>query len=572
MSRDECSTCPAGFFCTGGQAAPSGDCFPGYYCPAGTTKFDQYPCPAGTFNPSYGIVMEEQCIVCPQGHFCEKATADPEECAAGTFMSSGLIDPVIASEALLCFDDCGVHFGGEGDTGYVACVVACYADPQCTTGCFEEISTFDTCQLECVGNNTIGTAAAAASHCTPCTAGYRCLSSTIEPDPCPVGTYSDSSASECTTCAVGHYCEIQATSYAHMSQNLRCPGGQYCAAGLQSLDDAVDCSPGHYCPEATPLQINCPVGTFNPDNATESIESCRPCTAGYYCLEASTSVTGICSPGFYCPTDFESSEVTNGVAGLRIGSYGPQQEPCPGGTYRDTPGGRFLADCLVCPSGYLCNSDSSSAVECPRGFYCPSGSDAGIPCPLGSFGAHAMLEDIEDCTPCTGGFFCDALGAWSPKGPCDAGFVCYSGAYTSNPRDGETGEECPPGGFCPSGSALSTPCPAGTFNNVTGSSTEQDCKPCTPGFYCSNTRNPGPSGPCDEGYYCEGGAYESKQHVCPVGHYAPVASSAPIQCPRGTYQPAPGSNFISSRLLLIFSQDKAPVCHVMRVITAPTST
>ena len=538
-SVDECTACPEGSFCTGGKAAPSGACFPGYYCPEGTRKANQFPCAPGTFNPSYSIVREEQCFVCPQGHFCEKATFEPEACPAGTFMSSGLINAVSPAEALTCADNCGEFFLVRDSSEYLSCVSACYNNPSCVTGCFEDIPSFDTCRVACL-NNTEGSAAQMISQCTPCTAGYFCHSGEIDPRPCPAGFFSDTSAAECTPCLVGHFCNDSATSYSHMWSNLKCPGGMFCEAGLHSLDDADECLAGHYCPEATPRQINCPVGTFNPDTRAAGIESCRPCTAGYYCLEASSAVSGICAAGFYCPTEFQSTEVTNGVTNLTIGSYGPRQEPCPGGTYRDTPGGRVLADCLTCPSGYVCNSDSSSAVECPRGFYCPLGSADAVPCPLGSFGAQAMLTALEECTLCTGGFYCDALGAWSPTGPCDPGYVCYLGAYTSNPRDGVTGEECPPGGYCTSGSALSSPCPAGTFNNVTGSSTEQDCEQCTPGYYCSNTRNPGPSGPCDAGYYCEGGAYEPKQNVCPAGHFAPMASSAPVPCPRGTYQPAEG--------------------------------
>ena len=38
-----------------------------------------------------------------------------------------------------------------------------------------------------------------------------------------------------------------------------------------------------------------------------------------------------------------------------------------------------------------------------------------------------------------------------PRDQCDAGYLCYSGAVTSNPIDGVTGELCTRGSFCPIG-------------------------------------------------------------------------------------------------------------------------
>ena len=34
---------------------------------------------------------------------------------------------------------------------------------------------------------------------------------------------------------------------------------------------------------------------------------------------------------------------------------------------------------------------------------------------------------------------------------CDPGFVCYEGAFKSNPSDNVTGNACPIGGYCPAG-------------------------------------------------------------------------------------------------------------------------
>lgn len=45
------------------------------------------------------------------------------------------------------------------------------------------------------------------------------------------------------------------------------------------------CPKGHYCPEGTalPTQYPCPMGTFNPRQATHSPSDCMPCAAGHHC-------------------------------------------------------------------------------------------------------------------------------------------------------------------------------------------------------------------------------------------------------------------------------------------------
>ena len=78
------------------------------------------------------------------------------------------------------------------------------------------------------------------------------------------------------------------------------------------------------------------------------------------------------------------------------------------------------------------------------------------------------------------GYYCDGQGMASPRGPCDPGYICLSGAYTSTPTDGITGQICPAGGFCPEGSFVSLPCPAGTFSNTSGEISLSENFTCIP--------------------------------------------------------------------------------------------
>ena len=240
--------------------------------------------------------------------------------------------------------------------------------------------------------------------------------------------------------------------------------------------------------------------------------------------------SGACDPGFYCPTG-----IMNGQLNKTIGSYGPQQVPCPGGTYQLNHTSATISDCIICPAGHSCVDGSSSPTECSLGHFCPNGTTYPTPCPVGTIGPNAVMESQDDCIPCPGGRYCDSPGLVTPRGPCDPGYVCYEGAKNSAPTDGTTGEVCPAGGYCPTGSSQSQPCPPGTFSNTSGASNTFDCQQCTPGFYCVNSRSASPTGPCHAGYFCPGGARTPMQNVTQPGHFSDEGSAAQTPCNVGTW-------------------------------------
>lgn len=47
----------------------------------------------------------------------------------------------------------------------------------------------------------------------------------------------------------------------------------------------MECSKGYYCEEATPEEVACPTGTYNPDTTKGNITDCKPCDAGLVCTE-----------------------------------------------------------------------------------------------------------------------------------------------------------------------------------------------------------------------------------------------------------------------------------------------
>ncbi|EGD79005.1 hypothetical protein PTSG_01976 [Salpingoeca rosetta] len=553
-AASECSTCPERYYCDGGEGSPTDWCPSGYYCLAGTQAFFQHPCPAGTYQPEIGSYLESECFNCTVGHYCEEATTTPVACPAGTYMPYGSErNDTMGSEASRILS-CKIACRDPDDFVSLTtvaeleqCELACEQGSNCATHCGTVSAEYTTaCNHGCDSYDSaaayvqVGVSAGAASECITCPAGYSCSSATVDPVPCGRGFYSEAGSEACERCPAGYYCDEAAVSDTVLVTSKACNSSLYCTSGLSAHDDAVPCPRGHYCPQGTALPVTCPVGTYNPDLYGASLADCHPCDAGMYCVEASVNPTGACNKGYYCPTNITASEVLNGVSGLLIGSYGPKQEPCPAGTYRNATGGQDLSSCATCPEASYCPIASAVPITCPRGFYCPLGSAQPQPCPKGTIGNSTGLIAESDCEACPGGFYCDRLGSWQTTAPCDPGYVCTLGAVTSAPTDNVTGSICPAGGYCPPGSAVSQPCPQGTFNNVTGSVDENDCVPCTPGYYCASTRSPGPTGPCDAGYYCTSESKDRRQFVTPVGHYTTAGSSAPIPCNPGTYQTATG--------------------------------
>ena len=190
----ECSVCPKGYYCEAGKNGPSGKCPPGFYCPEGTQFADQYPCPSTTFNPLYGQFSILTCLNCTTGHFCERGTAKPEACPAGSYMPYGY------------------------DKGT---------------------------------NTTIGLPIGNKSECFSCPGGMFCVQRSINPMQCGRGYYSPQSSERCFVCSVGHFCDSITTSEDQMLKYKQCPPGQFCQEGLTTVNESVPCDAGFYCPQGT---------------------------------------------------------------------------------------------------------------------------------------------------------------------------------------------------------------------------------------------------------------------------------------------------------------------------------
>ena len=137
--------------------------------------------------------------------------------------------------------------------------------------------------------------------------------------------------------------------------------------------------------------------------------------------------------------------------------------------------------------------------------------------------------------------FCPNYGMTAPQGNCSAQYYCAGNATTATPTDGVTGDKCPVGHYCPTGTTVPLPCAAGAFSNVTGLST---CHQCPAGYYCLLGADNYVGTPCDPGYYCPAGTTSATQYPCPAGTFYNLTMATSVSdclpCPGGEFCATPG--------------------------------
>ena len=134
-------------------------------------------------------------------------------------------------------------------------------------------------------------------------------------------------------------------------------------------------------------------------------------------------------------------------------------------------------------------------------------------CPAGTYTQSYQkgLEAKSQCADCPTGFYCDD-GSFDRENKCDAGFYCHSAAKEPDQK----GNECQSGYYCPKGTQLPIACPDGKFSPRAAQS-EDDCSDCKAGFYCVRYVASSAMIECPPGYYCPAGVNEPLP--CPKGTY-----------------------------------------------------
>lgn len=528
--------CKAGYFCPEGSSAPI-PCTPGKYCESDKLATVSGECLAGYYCNGTTVIKnpvnETTGDICPKGHYCPTGSGYPIACEAGTFSD---------------------RFANQNESNCEPCTAGKYCsgygrdlpNGPCDDGWF------------CPPSMTV--AQPPGNRCLP---GHECPQGSPSQTPCDSGTYQPlAEKGDCLPCPAGKFCD-RTEAIAEKQSGIN--------ATTQGVVIAKECPEGFYCPTGTKSsrEFPCPVGTYSNTTGLENVTECRLCPQGYYCEgENITSPTGKCSAGFYCVLGATTPTPVLSVRGgpCPQGTYCPEgsgyPNPCPKGTYGDRDKLPSENDCVWCPpgefcshsgltapngsclAGYYCSNRSQEAnpVECPAGSYCPTHSYMPILCPAGTYNPHSQATNISSCLACDPGKYCNDTGLASVSGDCDPGFYCKLKSAVSAPRDGSTGDICPPGSYCPLGSANHIHCPNGTYTNHSGSAA---CYECPAGFYCDRRDR---ADPCPTGHYCTSGTGADPE-PCPAGTYNPTVGlqhrNDCLPCKGGHYCQNPGLNEVS---------------------------
>ena len=555
-----CQSCPPGYYCDFGSIDPT-VCILGHYCLQNTTHSTEFPCPAGTYNDELGASLLSDCKACRPGEYCSvPGLPAPEDlCDAGHYCLGG------SSHAAPT----------DGfDKGYVCSI------GNVNTSRLPEFGDFCPPGHYCPMGSTNpepcppGTffshwGASNESNCEPCTAGYKCpeYATVVPVELCDAGYYCPAGTSQSEfLCPEGHYCvegtvdpqPCAAGSYQNRTGSsacLMCPAGFYCPT--ETVHPAL-CPEGRYCGSGseTGYENACPPGTYSNRGGLALESECDDCPSGSYCESFGlTQPEGDCSAGFYCALGSSTSNASPCPPGYYCPQGAPVPLACPSGTYRNTPGATAVEECFDCLASYQCPSTNLTTVEapCSEGYFCPTGT--GTPteeCPEG----HFCIVGRATPQACRAGTYQPDRGQASCH-PCPAGAICSEGTFDPAP--------CPVGKYCPGSNApgFEEDCPPGTFNNGTGLTSDSECTPCLPGFYCPTEGTVYPTLPCGRGHYCSRGASVSQPtdatggkcsagyvceagaaepvpdadsgYSCPPGNFCPIGAIEPVPCPPGTF-------------------------------------
>ena len=341
-----------------------------------------YYCPGGSFNKFGGDNTTER-RPCMAGTYCETGSPAEENCPIGTF--SGGVGATSSSNCSACTP--GMYCDSAG---------AIMPAGMCTAGYY------------CAGGSSTATPTGTGGNLCP--AGTFCDAGSVQPVPCPAGSYNNvTTQEECTICPSGFWCGQRSEDFA----DKPCPAGYYCPVNTTFA-----------------VEFPCPVGTFNSLLGAEREGDCQPCTSGHYCeTPGLAEPTGGCDRGYYCTGGAITATPSLGPTGgpCTIGNYCPPNStaeiPCSAGkACTSTVLAEPDADCT---GGYTCTGGATTSTPslgsgfgapCPIGYYCPPASSSPTPCGAGTFSPVGGNDHVSDCIACLPGEYCNgtALTAGIP--------------------------------------------------------------------------------------------------------------------------------------------------------------
>ncbi|XP_029373686.1 uncharacterized protein LOC115053250 isoform X2 [Echeneis naucrates] len=310
-SMGDCLPCPPGWHCNStGLTDYSGmPCPPGYWCSgSGPPIF----CPAGTKRPLPGAARPTQCELCRGGTFCPDpwVTGNPNvegipckasyECAigavleklcrAGSYCGPQTAEPQVCPKGYFC---------PEGSNSFNTPKQLCQFPYYCPANS----SVMKSCDGGSRPVNTSGLRGSKNSSCGVCEGGtYRPhLSSTLQCLPCPPGYFCPPGTDHYKNnpCLPGYICPMASV------QPIPCPPGSF--GNLTHAEKIRDCHP---CPADTFNHLPAQKACFTCGSSSTSLPGSSSCTCiGKNRAFQQSDGSCLCRTGFifYNDLDFKSS-------------------------------------------------------------------------------------------------------------------------------------------------------------------------------------------------------------------------------------------------------------------------
>jgi hypothetical protein len=509
--------CPAGSYgSTMGlqDSTCSGLCHAGFYCPPGSTNGEMNACgspdvycPIGSPLPvpvSEGYytlggieTQRSRQLPCEKGFYCAKGIK--VSCPAGTYGDSMAMSDTYSTPSIPLDLPRSKY-----NTSYFNTTVDLIVNDKffcsgfCNQGYYCLENSTSPKQFECPPGVFGAVEGLENAHCTNlCPMGHFCPAATVTPFICRSGIYGNRTGLISSECADA--CWEGGCTPNLCQEGYYCPPGSIVPVERECGDSSVFCPTGSSLPtDVTPGYYT--VGPYlysreitvteNPRTRTDQ----KICELGYYCERgvknqcppgtygntlglASSSCSGLCSQGFYCP----------------IQSYNATQYRCPAGRYGNEEGQYNSACSGSCSPGYYCPEASTSPYEIECGVVVSNMSAIGLD-PIDSpSGYLSVIDDLNTISldspvrsqrghekiymlKVPNKVFCP-LGSSKP-------IIALPGYYTigNNKTTRFDQIHCPVGSYCVDG--IIYDCPPGTYGRAEKLKTKDCTGLCYKGYYC----------------------------------------------------------------------------------------
>ncbi len=492
VSNSEATTCPAGYYCSGGityyNNTGATECPKNHYCTKGLSE--PLACPTTTPYSRAGATSADECFSCEEGTYRDETVTECTTCPVGHYCKGGQKTACIAGQ----YND---------QTGQSSC-------KKCPGGTYND----KTGQTQCTECPDINTHQAMKNKYP---AGWYASEGNIVIDKAYNPTWNSLAGKKAVTECVGSY-EVSGPrgKFTHASVSYNSDSEKY--------DKFNDISLYYWAPNP---------GFYLTRKFTNDCDSMGG-THMYY------RDTKLCGPGKYCPGRTEPTECSYGQYEDTLGQDGDID---PG--YFSLGGATSATPSHTTP--YNGGTGCIQSTECPDG-----GCFCGYVAPGHySTGGGTLYSPSAPNSGCLDGFDCGAIeaGYYSTGGApskipanCVSGGECGKlaggrfatcGAKTSTPTNNEhcvTGCECgftSPGYYSTGGGTKYTPNGVGD-----GCLTGCQCGPCDPkNDICP--RGSSSKQACEPGKYCQISSTDDtqlKKNFCPVGTTSNAGATAITNC------------------------------------------